>query len=95
MIDVAPRIKAIYATLGEPVTPAAGAEFHGILSIADASVFDAVHAGQIELRYPESAATLQRGDVVQTRGRSYRVVEPPRRIGDGRECVATLTEVAS
>lgn len=95
MFDVAPHLDAIYATLGEPVTPAAGVAFHGILSIADAGVFDAVQAGEIELRYPESAATLQCGDVVQTRGRSYRVAEPPRRIGDGRECVAKLTEVAA
>ena len=85
---------AVYATLGEPVTPAAGAAFSGILAIADAGVFDAVQAGEIELRYSAAAATLQRGDVLQVRGQSYRVAEPPRRVGDGREWVATLTEIA-
>lgn len=91
--DLVTDLDAIYATLGEPVTPAAGAVFNGVLSAVDASLFDAVQAGEIELRYADVAATLQRGDVVQVRGQHYRVSEPPRRIGDGRERIATLIEV--
>lgn len=75
------------------VTPVAGADFPGIFSEADDGVFDAVLAGEITLRYPLQAASLQRGDLLTLRGAQYRVAEKPRRIGVGHEAIAVLIEV--
>lgn len=93
MLDVAPHLDAIYATHGEPVTPAAGADFLGMFSHADEGVFDAVLAGEITLRYALQSASLQRGDLLTIRGAQYRVAEKPRRIGAGHEAIAVLIEV--
>lgn len=83
---------AVYDMVGEPVT-AGGATFAGVVGIADQGIFDAAQAGEIELRYSLADASLQRGDVVLVRGIAYRIAEPPRRIGDGREALATLVAV--
>lgn len=83
---------AIYATLGEPVTSAAGAAFAGIFSVADVDAFDTAQVGDYTLRYPAAAADLTRGDVLTIRGTAWRVAEHPRRIGDGRECSVGLMQ---
>ncbi|MBL8444786.1 MAG: hypothetical protein JNK52_12130 [Zoogloeaceae bacterium] len=95
MIDVAPHLDAIYATLGEPVTPAAGAVFNGVFSVADIDAFGAAQVGDYTLRYPAGAIALQRDDVLTIRGQLYQVASHPRRVGDGREWVAELMEVTA
>lgn len=81
---------AVYATLGEPVTPASGVAFNGILRVSDIGVFDAPRVGDYTLRFPAAAAELRRGDLLSIRGQPYRIAEQPRRIGDGRECEVEL-----
>lgn len=96
MFDAAPHLATIYATLGEPVTPAAGAVFRALFSVADVDVFDGSSVGgDYQLRYPTDAALLVPGDVVSVRGLQYRVVEDPQRLGDGREVAVRLREVAA
>lgn len=91
-MDFAPHLAAMYGAIGEPVT-AGDTTLPGVLGMADQGIFDAAQAGEIELRYSLADASLQRGDVVLVRGIAYRIAEPPRRIGDGREAVATLVQV--
>lgn len=85
-----------YATLGEPVTPAAGAAFHGLFDAADLDPLSPPSiVGDYQLRYPLAAATLAPGDLLTLRGQQYRVADDPYRIGDGREAVVRLREVAA
>lgn len=95
MFDVAPHLDAIYATLGEPVTPAAGAAFNGLFEVADVDPFSApAIAGDYVLRYQLASATLVPGDLLTLRGVQYRVADDPQRIGDGREATVRLREAA-
>ena len=85
-----------YATLGEPVTPAAGAAFNGVFSMADVDPLSPPSiAADYELRYPLAAATLAPGDLLTLRSQQYRVADDPYRIGDGREAVVRLREVTA
>lgn len=93
--DLVTDIDAIYATLGEPVTPAAGAVFNGVFSVADLDAFGSTQVGDYSLRYPAGAAALQRDDRLTIRGQLYQVASHPRRVGDGREWVAELMEVTA
>lgn len=96
MFDPAPHMAAIYGTLGEPVTPAAGDPFLALFSAADVDAFDGMaQAGDYQLRYPLDAAALTVGDVLTIRGRQYRVSDDPARLGDGREVAVRLREVAA
>lgn len=95
MFDPTAHIATIYATLGEPVTPAAGAPFLALFSVSDVEAFDGMaQAGDYQIRYPRNAAALTVGDVLEIRGRQYRVSDDPARLGDGREMTARLREVA-
>lgn len=83
----------MHAVLGEPVTPAAGAVFHGIFNAADVDPIGAPSiVGDYVLRYPIASATLAVGDVLAIRGAQYRVVADPYRIEDGREAVVQLRQ---
>lgn len=94
MLDVQPHLDAIYATLGEPVTPAAGAAFNAVFSMADVDPLGPPSiAGDYQLRYALASASLQVGDLLTLRGQQYRVADDPYRIGDGREAVVRLREV--
>lgn len=86
----------MYAALGEPVTPAAGAAFHGLFGAADLDPLSPPSiVGDYELRYPLASATLSPGDLLALRGQQYRVADDPYRIGDGREAVVRLREVTA
>lgn len=96
MFDVAAQLASLYDALGEPVTPAVGDPFLALFSVADLDAFDgAAQAGDYTLRYPASSASLSTGAVLTIRSAQFTVAAPPRRIGDGSECVATLVEVAA
>lgn len=85
------ELRQMYAALGEPVAPVAGAAFSGILSIADVDPISGPSiVGDYELRYPLASATLNPGDVLTIGGRQYRVADDPYRIGDGLEAVVRL-----
>lgn len=89
------ELRQMYAALGEPVTPAAGAAFSGILSTADVDPISGPSiVGDYELRYPLAAATLSPGNVLTIGGQQYRVAADPYRIIDGLEAVVRLREVA-
>lgn len=76
--DLVPDLDAaVYAALGEPVTPAAGAAFNGIFDLAPADQFDLARACQYTLRWLVSAATLAEGDELTIAGQRYRLAEPP------------------
>lgn len=92
MFDADAFKRDAYATLGEPVTPAAGEAFYGVLKVADLDAFGAAQVGDYTLRYPANAAALQLHDRLTIGGRAWQVAEHPRRIGDGRECVVALME---
>lgn len=93
MFDPAPHLATIYATLGEPVTPAAGDPFLALFSAADVDAFDGLaQVGDYQLRYAGDAATLAHGDALTIRGRQYRVADDPARFGDGRELTVRLRE---
>lgn len=91
----ADELLEMYATIGEPVTPAAGVAFHGLFDAADLDPLSPPSVvGDYQLRYPLAAATLAPGDLLTLRGAQYRVSDDPYRIGDGREAVVRLREVA-
>lgn len=72
-----------------PVVAHATGAFRGWLDTTDAIAFDGITHGVPVLRYPASK-TLVRDDALTINGVSYTVASPPRRIGDGLECVAEL-----
>jgi hypothetical protein len=92
MFDAAGFKRDAYADLGEPVTPAAGAAFVGMLKVADRDAFTVAQVGDYTLRYPATAASLQLHDRLTIGGVPYQVAEHPRRIGDGHECQVALME---
>lgn len=95
MLHSAADIDAMYAALGEPVTPAAGAVFHALFAVADLDAFDgSAQAGDFALRYPASVV-LAVGAVLTIRGTQYRVAADPQRLGDGYELVARLRKGAA
>lgn len=94
MFDPAVHLATIYATLGEPVTPAVGAAFNATVSFDADAAFDVGLASRVSLRYPVAGApTLIEGDVVTWRGASWRLAEDPQPIGDGREMSGLLRRV--
>lgn len=95
MLQSAADIASMYAALGEPVTPAAGAVFNGIFDCADVSTFDgAAQVGDHALQYPTSVGSFVLGATLEIRGQQYTVVVPSRRIRDGLESVVELVEAA-
>lgn len=77
------------------VTPATGGEFVAILRLADTDPLSPPSiVGDYELRYALASVALAPGDILSIRGQQYRVADDPYRIGDGREAVARLREVA-
>ncbi|ENO76589.1 hypothetical protein B447_17636 [Thauera sp. 27] len=96
MLDVSALKRQAYADLGEPVTPAAGAVFYALFRLSDVDPLGVPSvAGDCELRYLLESAALEVGDVLTLRGQQYRVADDPYRIGDGREAVVRLREVAA
>ena len=94
--DLVTDLDAIYATLGEPVIPVAGAVFNGVFRVSDLDPLGGPPSivGDYTLRYPLSDATLAPGDVLTIRGVQYRVADDPYRVGDGREAAVQLRAVA-
>lgn len=77
------------------VTPATGGEFVAILRLADTDPLSPPSiVGDYELRYALASVALAPGDILSIRGQQYRVADDPYRIGDGREAVVRLREVA-
>ncbi|WP_018991298.1 hypothetical protein [Aromatoleum toluclasticum] len=96
MFDPAAHLATIYATLGEPVTPAVGDPFIGMFSCADVSTLDgAAQVGDFSLRYPATAGTFILGAGLWIRGVHYTVVVPSARVGNGLEYVVQLVEAAA
>jgi hypothetical protein len=94
-VFTADELLEMYATIGEPVTPAAGVAFHGLFDAADLDPLSPPSVvGDYQLRYPLASATLAPGDLLTLRGQQYRVSDDPYRIGDGREAVVRLREAA-
>lgn len=71
----------------------AGDPFSGFLNLGDASVLEGrAQAADAELLYP-ARIVLSVGTEVVVRGKRYRVVADPERVGDGREMIATLRAI--
>lgn len=72
-----------------PLVAHASGAFRGWLDQADALSFEGINHGVPVLRYP-ATKTLARGDTLTIGATTYTVAQPPRRIGDGLECVVEL-----
>lgn len=95
MLQSAADISAMYAALGEPVTPAAGSAFFGVFDAVDVTTFDGDGlAGDFELRYP-AQTSLAVGAVLTLRGTQYRVVSDPQRVEDGLVLSVRLRKVTA
>lgn len=71
----------------------AGAPFSGYLNLGDASVLEGrAQSADAELLYP-ARVVLSVGAELVIRGKRYRVVADPERVGDGREMIATLRAI--
>lgn len=83
-----PDLTAFYRDA--PLVAHTSGAFRGYLDTADAIAFDGISHGVPVLRYP-ATKTLLAGDAVTIANVVYTVAAPPRRIGDGLECVAELS----
>lgn len=67
-----------------------GGAFGGFLDLSDVAVLEGrSQAAEPQLTYPASIA-LAVNDELIIRGRRFRVVSDPERVGDGLECIVTL-----
>lgn len=73
-----------------PLVAHTSGAFRAWLDTTDAIAFDGITHGVPLLRYP-ATKTLTRGDTVTINNQSYTVASPPRRVGDGLECVVELS----
>lgn len=94
MLQTAADVAAMYAAVGERITPTLGAPFYGAFAVADLDAFDAsAQAGDYALRCAASVP-LSVGALLTIRGAQYRVAADPQRIADGLEVVVRLRKVA-
>lgn len=94
MIWPAEDLDALYADFGETVSRSNGAaDFLAIDDTEDVDVFGTGTTTDRQLRY-QASTTLVADEVLVIAGESYKVSKaPPRRLLDGRECVARMVKL--